>query len=175
MKRRAAALYHDRLQPLHDRKRSFLKAIARLSGNVQSATAAGNDSPDGGLHAMRTLLESGPCPTAVICVNDFMALGVLKALRECGLRVPEDVSVAGFDNLRLSEFSSPPLTTVNVPRDTIGQAVYGAVFPQQGAPPILSRDVIIEPDLIVRESTGRASRGGQARAGKARRKRVESE
>ncbi len=151
-RRMAFVGHHDRLQPLHDRKRSFLKAVARLSGEVESAIAAGDDSPDGGQHAMRSLLESGPCPTAVVCVNDFMALGVLKALREQRLRVPEDVSVAGFDNLRLSDFTSPPLTTVNVPRDIIGEAVCGALLPGRGV--AYSRDVMIEPDLIVRESSG---------------------
>lgn len=155
-RRMAFVGHHEQLQPLYDRKKSFLEAVGRLSSEITSATAAGDDSPDGGRQAMRNLLESGFTPTAVICVNDFMALGVLRLLRERGLRVPEDVSVVGYDNIHLSEFTYPPLTTVNVPRDRIGHSVCAALLPERGASWI--RDVVIEPELIVRDSTGPAAR-----------------
>jgi DNA-binding LacI/PurR family transcriptional regulator len=153
-RRMAFVGHHERLQPLYDRKKSFLDAVGRLAGTVTSATAAGGDSPDGGRQAMRTLLESGFTPTAVVCVNDFMALGVLRLLRERGLRVPEDVSVVGYDNIHLSEFTYPPLTTVNVPRERIGHTVCATLLPERGASSI--RDVVIDPELIVRDSTGSA-------------------
>ena len=101
---------------------------------------------------MRHLLDQGFRPTAVVCVNDFMALGVLRLLRERGLRVPEDVSVVGYDNIHLSEFATPALTTVNVPRDRIGHSVCAALLAERGASPV--REVVIEPELIVRDSTG---------------------
>jgi DNA-binding LacI/PurR family transcriptional regulator len=126
--------------------------VGRLPGEITSAAAAGDDSPDGGRQAMRSLLESGFVPTAVICVNDFMALGVLRLLRERGLRVPEDVSVVGYDDIHLSQFTCPALTTVNVPRDRIGHSVCAALLAERGASVI--RDVVIEPELIVRDSTG---------------------
>lgn len=154
-RRMAFVGHHERLQPLYDRKKSFLKAVS-ISGEITSATAAGSDSPDGGRQAMRSLLEQGFRPTAVICVNDFMALGVLTLLREQGLRVPEDVSVVGYDNIHLSEFTWPPLTTVNVPRDRIGRSVCSALLAERGTSPI--REVVIEPELIVRDSTGPAHR-----------------
>jgi DNA-binding LacI/PurR family transcriptional regulator len=156
-RRMAFVGHHERLQPLYDRKKSFLRAVDRLSGEVESATAAGSDSPDGGRQAMRNLLESGLRPTAVICVNDFMALGVLTLLREEGLSVPEDVSVVGYDNIHLSEFACPPLTTVNVPRDRIGHTVCAALLPERGVSLPSGRDVVIEPELIVRDSTGPAA------------------
>jgi LacI family transcriptional regulator len=148
--------HHEQLQPLYDRKQSFLKAVGRLSGEITAATAAGDDSPDGGRQAMRSLLDRGFTPTAVVCVNDFMALGALRLLRERGLRVPEDVSVVGYDNIHLSEFTSPALTTVNVPRDRIGHSVCAALLAERGAPAM--REVIIEPELIVRDSTGPVGR-----------------
>ena len=83
-----------------------------------------------------------------------MALGVLRLLRERGLSVPADVSVVGYDNIHLSEFASPALTTVNVPRDRIGHSVCAALLPERGLSPV--REVIIEPELIVRDSTGPA-------------------
>jgi DNA-binding LacI/PurR family transcriptional regulator len=155
-RRMAFVGHHERLQPLYDRKKAFLKAVGGLSSEITSATAAGGDSPDGGRQAMQNLLELGFIPTAVICVNDFMALGVLRRLRERGLRVPEDVSVVGYDNIHLSEFTYPALTTVNVPRDRIGHSVCAALLSERGAS--ATRDVVIEPELIVRDSTGPAAR-----------------
>jgi LacI family transcriptional regulator len=151
--------HHAGLQPLHDRKRSFVKAIGqRPSGEVKSFIGAGSDSPDGGYQATRQLLTSRSGATAIVCVNDFMALGVLRALREAGLHVPQDVSVVGFDNIRLSEFAVPSLTTVNVPRDQIGRLVCAAILPGRGTSPGLPREIVIEPELIVRDSTGAVSR-----------------
>lgn len=154
-RRMAFVGHHAGLQPLQDRKRSFQKAVARFSEEVETAIGVGTDSPDGGRLAARHVLDSGFEPTAVICVNDFMALGVLRALRDRGLRVPEDVSVVGYDNIRLSEFTSPPLTTVNVPRDEIAHAVCAALLPDPGASNLVGRDVLIEPELIIRDSTAR--------------------
>jgi LacI family transcriptional regulator len=155
--RRVAFLgHHAHLQSLHDRKTSFLKAVARLSDGMESATADGSDSPAGGSQATRSLLSSGFMPSAIICVNDFMALGVLRALREHGLAVPGDVSVVGYDNICLSEYTTPPLTTVNVPRDQIGHAVSAALLRPRGNSGDAARDIIIRPELIIRESTGPA-------------------
>jgi DNA-binding LacI/PurR family transcriptional regulator len=155
-RRMAFVDHHADLQPLEDRKRSFFKAIARFSDGMASAEAHGSDSPAGGYQATQDLLDSGFEPSAIICVNDFMALGVLRALREHGLAVPEDVSVVGYDNIGLSEYAAPPLTTVNVSRDQIGHAVSAALLPSQGAPRGRVREVIIQPELIVRDSTGPA-------------------
>src|SRR5258708_16351158 len=107
--------------------------VVCLSGGITSASAAGGERPYGGRQAVRSLLELDFIPTAVICVNDFMALGVLRLLRERGLRVPEDVSVVGYDNIHLSEFTCPALTTVNVPRDRIGHSVCAALLAERGA------------------------------------------
>jgi LacI family transcriptional regulator len=164
-RRMAFVGHHGGLQPLHDRKRSFLKAVGRFPDDVESATGVGGDSPDGGRLATRHLLESGFEPTAIICVNDFMALGVLRALRDRGLKVPEDVSVVGYDNIRLSEFAYPPLTTVNVPRDEIAHTVCSALLPERGASSFIGRDVVIEPELIIRDSTARAGRGARPSGG----------
>lgn len=156
-RRMAFVDHHTNLQPLQERKRSFLKAVARCSDGMESANAHGDDSPDGGYQATRNLLASGFRPSAIICVNDFMALGVLRALRESGIAVPEDVSVVGYDNIGLSEFASPALTTVDVFRDRIGHAVATALLQSRGISEGEIRDIIIQPELIVRDSTGPAS------------------
>jgi len=154
-RRMAYVGHHAALQPLHDRKRSFLKAVDRFSEGMESATAHGADSPAGGFQATQSLLKSGFVPSAIMCVNDFMALGVLRALREHGLEVPRDVSVVGYDNICLSEYTRPALTTVNVPRDQIGHAVSSALL-SRGMPGEAMRQITIQPELIVRDSTGPA-------------------
>lgn len=155
--RRMAFVGHDTgLTPLQDRKQSFLNTMKRYRGEVEFATAADRDGPQGGQHATHQLLESGFEPTAIIVINDFMALGVLKELRECGLQVPADVSVTGYDNIGLSEFSCPPLTTVNIPRANIGHLAFDALVVQGEETWERGREFRINPELVIRETTGAA-------------------
>jgi DNA-binding LacI/PurR family transcriptional regulator len=82
-----------------------------------------------------------------------MALGVLRELRDQGLRVFEDVSVTGFDNIKLSEFSYPRLTTVDIPRERIGHFVFQRLVPDTTRRPV-ARDILLDPELVLRESAG---------------------
>jgi LacI family transcriptional regulator, galactose operon repressor len=157
-RRMAFVGHHTGLAPLLDRKKSFLNTMKQYSGKVEFGTAADRDGPEGGQSAMRQFLDSGFKPTAVICVNDFMAFGVLKELRENGLRVPEDVSVTGYDNIRLSEFVYPPLTTVNIPRAEIGHTAFQALVPPNDESSAAGREFRINPELVIRETTGPAPR-----------------
>ncbi|MED5545393.1 LacI family DNA-binding transcriptional regulator [Novosphingobium decolorationis] len=110
-----------------------------------------------GYDAMVRLLDAGTPFTAVACSNDEMALGAMSALRARGLSVPDDVSVAGFDDLRFGAYASPPLTTVHSPTVEIGEAamrlMLDALLPADRQPP--AREVILPHRLIVRESTAR--------------------
>ncbi|HEX3051229.1 MAG TPA: LacI family DNA-binding transcriptional regulator [Aggregatilineaceae bacterium] len=74
-----------------------------------------------GYEAMRDLLRQKPLPTAVFGMNDTMAIGALAAIQEAGLRVPEDIAIAGFDDDRMSAFTTPPLTTIHESQREIGQ------------------------------------------------------
>jgi len=148
--------HHTSLEPLLDRKKSFLDTMKRYAGEVEFATVADRDGPAGGQQATRQLLASGFKPTAIICVNDFMALGVMKELREQGLHVPRDVSVTGYDNISLSEFAFPPLTTLNIPRETIGHLAFSALVPEHDEAQVRGREFLIDPELVIRESTGPA-------------------
>jgi DNA-binding LacI/PurR family transcriptional regulator len=112
----------------------------------------------------RTLLAAEPRPTAIISLNDHVAIGVLRGIREHGLCVPEDVSVVGFDNIGLSEYTNPSLTTVHVPRDCLGRLAMERILDVGRAAP----NVIVDPQLLIRESTGQAPpvrRSGPERAG----------
>jgi DNA-binding LacI/PurR family transcriptional regulator len=150
--------HHATLRPIDERRKAFLEAATRFSKTARAEMAAGPDRPEGGRQAARELLSMRPHPTAIICVNDFMAIGVLRELGEQGLRVPEDVSVTGYDNIRLSEFSSPALTTVHIPRDHIGHMIFECLVPDAKNLHPTGREILISPELVVRESTGPAPR-----------------
>ncbi len=155
-RRMAFVGHHISLEPLLDRKKSFLDTMKRYAGEVEHATVADCDGPVGGQQATRQLLASGFKPTAIICVNDFMALGVVRELREHGLEVPRDVSVTGYDNISLSEYAFPPLTTVNIPREMIGHLAFSALVPEHEDAQVRGREFLIDPELVIRESTGSA-------------------
>jgi DNA-binding LacI/PurR family transcriptional regulator len=72
------------------------------------------------LDAVRYFLDLSNRPTALFCFNDLLAIGVLKGLHQAGLRVPDDLSVVGFDNILFSAYTSPPLTTLDQPKRYIG-------------------------------------------------------
>jgi len=146
--------HHTALAPLHVRLRSFVEAVRGCGDGATYATVADEDSPSGGQRATQQLLASGARPTAIVCANDFMALGVLKALRDLGLRIPGDVSVVGCDNISLSAFACPALTTISVPRERIGHLISEALMPDGEVSPLSGREVVIEAELIIRDSTG---------------------
>jgi LacI family transcriptional regulator len=107
---------------------------------------------------MEHLLTANPkkMPTAVMCSNDMTAIGVLHKLYRAGLRVPDDLSVIGFDDIHIAEVTIPPLTTIQMSRFELARAAVAAlraqVEPSDGSAP--KRDYKIQTELIVRESTG---------------------
>jgi LacI family transcriptional regulator, galactose operon repressor len=157
-RRMAFVGHHASLGPLHERQSTFLDVMRGHSGEVEFATVLNSDSPQGGRQAVQQILRSDFKPTAILCVNDFMAIGVLRELREQGLQVPQQVSVAGFDNITLSEYVCPALTTVGIPRRQIGQLVAEALISPDGTKKALGQEILIDPELVVRESTGAAPR-----------------
>jgi DNA-binding LacI/PurR family transcriptional regulator len=80
----------------------------------------GESTPESGRNAMNELLGRSDPPTAVFCYNDMSAYGAMRAARDRGIRVPEDLSIAGFDDLYLSSYSDPPLTTFRQPKHEMG-------------------------------------------------------
>ncbi len=146
--------HHAVLGPINERMKAVMDAVARIP-SLEVRTAADADTLEGGRQAARTLLASGFAPTAIICVNDVTAVGALRELRERGIRVPQDISVTGFDNVQLSEFCYPALTTVHIPRARIGHIICDYLMPNTGRTPPES-EVVIDPEFLVRDSTGPA-------------------
>lgn len=111
-------------------------------------------SVEGGHVAMETLLERGV--TAVVCGSDLMALGAIRAVRAAGLRVPDDISVIGYDDSQMADFTDPPLTTVRQDVASISRHAVSALLDELRGTPQPRRELLIRPQLIVRRSTARA-------------------
>ncbi len=155
-KRMAFVSHHPSLGPLSARERAFRETVAQFAPNIDWRVVATVDGIEGGRQATREILGSGLNPTAIICVNDFMALGVLHELREAGVRVPQHVSVTGFDNIKLAEVAYPSLTTLHIPRDKIGQLMVQVLAGSSASPEACGRKIVIDPEFVVRGSTGMA-------------------
>lgn len=154
--RMAFVSHHRTLGPLSIRERAFRETVSEFAPAINWKIVANTDGIEGGRLAAREILSSGLNATAIICVNDFMALGVLHELRDCGIGVPGDVSVTGFDNIKLAEVAWPPLTTVHIPRDRIGQLMMQVLTTPKAGSEICGRDMLIDPEFVVRGSTGAA-------------------
>jgi LacI family transcriptional regulator len=100
------------------------------------------------------LLELPEPPTAIIGGNDLMAFGAISAAQELGLEVGQDVAIAGFDDVPMAEASHPPLTTINQPIYKIGQMVAEMLIKIIRGEALTSRQILLQPELIVRRSCG---------------------
>ena len=110
-------------------------------------------SSQGGFTTMQSILASRPAPSAVFVCNDLMCIGALSAAHQAGVRVPQDLSLIGFDDIELAKFTSPTLTTIAQPKHRIGVAAVDMVLERIQDGRVQARQVILQPELIVRNST----------------------
>jgi DNA-binding LacI/PurR family transcriptional regulator len=116
---------------------------------------------EGGRLAARELLSRSPLPTAIMATNDMMAFGVLHECRAAGLRVPEDVSLVGFDDVAFASISQPALTTVCLPRTELGRLAVEALLATIEHPQRKGVELRVPTFLVERGST--APVAGRAR------------
>ena len=108
---------------------------------------------EAGADGLRALMRRSDRPTAVLCGNDVLAAGALSAASEMGLRVPEDLSITGFDDIEIATIVSPPLTTVHVPHRRMGQEAAKMLIAMR-ADPGRQDSVEIEAEIVMRETLG---------------------
>ncbi|MCL4426725.1 MAG: LacI family transcriptional regulator [Firmicutes bacterium] len=109
----------------------------------------------GGFEAALELFRHNPPPTAIFTANDLMAIGVMLAAKQTGRRVPEELAVVGFDDIRFSELTDPPLTTVRVPKYEMGLNATEKLLELLGERDTQTPNtIVLESDLIVRRSCG---------------------
>ncbi|MFS4579769.1 LacI family DNA-binding transcriptional regulator [Phaeobacter sp. C3_T13_0] len=142
------------------------RASERLRGIRASMTGAGIPETelsiveaeygiDEGGAALEELLRQSVRPSVVICGNDVLAVGAIAKAQELGLRVPEDISVTGFDDIEIAKISSPALTTVHVPHRRMGKEAANILIGLVNATQTQS-SVLIETSLVMRTSLGKA-------------------
>jgi LacI family transcriptional regulator len=112
----------------------------------------GNWSEQSGYTALLSFLGLRERPTAVFCCNDLMALGAIRAAADRGIGVPEEISVIGYDDIRLSSFVSPRLTTIRQPLDRVGQSAAQIMLELLADRMPRPHQIVLQPDLVVRAS-----------------------
>ena len=128
-----------------------------LAQNAALRVEAAAFSEEEGYRCARVLLALPDRPTAIFGANDLIALGVLRAAREVALRVPEDLSVVGFNDIRQAELLEPPLTTVRVPQYEMGAAAARLLIARLQGESIAEPHVVLPATLAIRSSTAPAS------------------
>lgn len=136
-----------------DRKAGYVKALSERGYVIDEALFAEGDFTEvGGYYAMQQLLQASP--DAVFAASDVMAVGAIRAIREAGLRVPEDIAVVGFDDLPMASFANIQLTTIRQPVIEFGVRAVELLTDliQNGVEP--PRHIIMDTKLIIRDTCG---------------------
>ena len=137
-----------------ERLQGYQDALRAAKIAYDAALVANGDwSDDSGYHVAKNLVQHKP--TAIVCSNDLMAMGALRAIREQGLSIPDDISVTGFDDIPLAASVSPALTTVGQPMSEIGITAFDLLYQAMQGKKVKQRSVTLQTQLIIRESTGR--------------------
>ncbi|MFE9247846.1 LacI family DNA-binding transcriptional regulator [Streptomyces sp. NPDC007088] len=170
--RHLASLGHERIGLVLG-PADHIPSQRKLAAARGVVAAAGGELPDsrvvramfsleGGQAAAARLLDQGV--TGFVCASDPYALGVVRAAKRRGLSVPGDVSVVGFDDSAFMNCTEPPLTTVRQPIEAMGRAAVDLLAVQIGGGAAASEELLFEPELVVRGSTGQAPRYAEGTA-----------
>jgi LacI family repressor for deo operon, udp, cdd, tsx, nupC, and nupG len=153
--RKIAFIYgHDTSLLTRDRESGYRDAMHKANIPIEDGwVLKGKMTIDGSIDATHRLLQHPDRPTAVFCANDEMAMGCIYAIKAAGLRVPGDLSVVGFDDIRYARILDPPLTTVRQPAEEIGQRVMRRLLLEieEGRSPTAETE-IVSHELIIRQS-----------------------
>lgn len=137
------------------RLKAYEKSM-RMVGLEPGPILRGDLRFEGGLAAGHAVAKLNPRPTAVMAINDLTAVGVMKGLLQAGIRVPDEISITGFDKTRLAEYSNPTITTVDVHREMLGKIAADALHELSVSSNPQGKEYLIGAELIVGESSGPA-------------------
>ena len=140
-----------------ERLQAYENSMRRL-GMEPGPVLRGDLRFEGGFTAGAAIAKLSPRPTAVMAVNDLTAVGVIKGLLNGGCRVPQDISVTGFDKTRLAEYCNPSITTVDIHRETLGQLAADALHELSSTVNPQGKEYRISSELIIGESSGPSPR-----------------
>ncbi|SHF62506.1 DNA-binding transcriptional regulator CytR [Vibrio gazogenes] len=143
----------------HFRHQGYMQALRRAGITMNPAYHyKGDFSFEAGVKAIRLLLGLSEPPGAVFCHNDMMAIGAIQEAKRLGVRVPQDLSVVGFDDINFAQYCDPPLTTVSQPRYEIGRQAMLMMLEVLRGHDVRAGSRLLETKLVIRESVA-APRG----------------
>lgn len=143
------------------RRNAFLQSMEEIGLAVdEDLLVEGDHTLEGGMRAMGRLLQGRVKPTAVLCSNDMTAMGVMRQSYEEKISIPRDLSVVGFDDIRMAQFILPPLTTVQMSQTELARLAFHALLSdvQRETPAPEGTEYGLQTSLVLRESTGMANR-----------------
>src|SRR4030043_1633756 len=136
------------------RIRNFIDVVEKYSDdNLNYRILEGDHKMEGGFRAVQKILKEKILPTAVVCSNDLTAIGAMKAFKAGGIKVPDNMSIIGLDNIALTEIVSPTLTTIELERYKIGKTSMELLLNRIKDKKLPKQTRIFKTKLIVREST----------------------
>jgi DNA-binding LacI/PurR family transcriptional regulator len=158
------SLGHQRIAMITNSSLEYTSAQQRYSGYQKAMQEAGLDlqagylregnyTPGSGYDSMNDLLNESPLPTAVFVASDTVALGAILAIKQKGYRIPEDIAVVGFDDIPLSAYFDPPLTSVRIPSYGIGMVAGERLVRLVKHENLEETNVLLESELIIRQSS----------------------
>jgi len=156
---------HAASSPVKLRLRGYRNALEKAGIQVPPEYIRWGDWEfDSGVKQTKLLLDMPLRPTAIFAMNDLMAAGCYTALQKRGLRVPEDVSIVGFDSREISSYLYPPLTSLALPHKEIGRQSGALMLSRLEGPQDEAKNVVIQCDVVCRESVAgpRGDAGGSA-------------
>jgi len=138
------------------RMRNFIDAVEKYrDNNLDYKILEGDHKIEGGLKAAQKILKGKVLPTAIVCSNDLTAIGAMKALKVGGIRIPDDMSIIGLDNIALTEIVSPALTTIELERYRIGKTAMELLLNRIKDKKLPKQTCIFKTKLVIRESTSK--------------------
>jgi len=164
-----AALRHTRIAfvagPAHLKsalvRREAFKTAMNEIGLAPELIVVGDHRLEGGMRALIELGRLNQRPTAVMCSNDMTAIGVMRQAYDLNIKIPDDLSVVGFDDIRIAEFTIPPLTTVQMSQKELAKIAFQALLNEvESNPPAHERhEYELTTNLVLRRSTALAAAG----------------
>jgi LacI family transcriptional regulator len=138
----------------HEQLKGYHQAMEEAQAPIQEdLIIETSPSVEGGYQAGKSLLQRDSPPTAIFVRSDVVAIGVMGAAFDLGFRIPEDISIVGFGDISFSSYLNPPLTTIHQPQREMGAVAARLLFERIENKKLPQRQILIEPNLVVRGST----------------------
>ena len=160
--RRFAFIASPQTRPSHVAYRDAVATALEQAG-LQAQILEGKNNVEDGERAVQRMLTGRHLPTAILCSNDLTAIGALRALIRAGIRVPDDVSIVGADDIPFSALTQPPLSTVRIPRERLGEIAF-TILQGMLRDKKAGSEFVLDTELVIRDSSSSVAQSAGASA-----------